>query len=72
MCVCLCGHVHVCVCVCCVCVGMCLCGRVTPPLTKSMVLAVSFDSRLHHVSHQSQSCGRDLMGTAWIILLGKS
>ena len=41
-------------------------------LTKSIVLALAFDSSLHHVSHHSHSCGRDFIATWWIILLGKS
>ena len=40
--------------------------------TRSMVLASGFLSLEHHVSHHSQSCGSDLMGTMWIILFGRS
>jgi hypothetical protein len=32
-------------------------------LTKSIVLALTLDSSLHHVSHHSHSCGNDLMLT---------
>ena len=41
-------------------------------LTRSIVFAKGLLSRLHHVSHHSHSWGRDLMGTMWIMLLGKS
>ena len=41
-------------------------------LTKSMVLAAGLLASLHQVSHHSHSWGRDLMGTWWIMLLGRS
>ena len=41
-------------------------------LQRSMDLASFRLSLLHHVSHQSHSWGRDLMGTWWIMLLGRS
>jgi hypothetical protein len=37
-----------------------------------MVFALALDSSLHHVSHHSHSCGKDLMPTWWIMLFGKS
>ena len=47
-------------------------NRCIETLTKSIVLALAFDSSLHHVSHQSHSCGNDFIATWWIILLGRS
>lgn len=41
-------------------------------LTRSIVLALFLEWSSHQVSHQSQSWGRDLMGTWWIMLLGRS
>lgn len=41
-------------------------------LTRSIVLALFLEWSSHQVSHQSHSWGRDLMGTWWIMLLGRS
>lgn len=41
-------------------------------LTRSMVLALTLEASSHQVSHHSHSCGRDLMATWWIMLLGRS
>lgn len=40
--------------------------------TKSIVLAFFLEASSHQVSHQSHSWGSDLIGTWWIMLLGRS
>lgn len=48
-----------------------MCAESNGP-TKSIVLAFFLDASSHQVSHQSHSWGSDLIGTWWIMLLGRS